>query len=105
MADRLKGARIAVLFVGPVDPKLQSEITTALGDAGAEELRLRVLKVPINEQALAKRLRGRPFLQAYAGSASWTILDRRWARSSRPARTRRSGMHSSRSSSSGGTAQ
>jgi hypothetical protein len=67
MADRLKGARIAVLFVGPVDPKLQSEITTALGDAGAEELRLRVLKVPINEQALAKRLLGRPFLQAYAG--------------------------------------
>jgi hypothetical protein len=67
MEDRLKGARIAVLFVGPVDPKLQSEITTALGDAGGEELRLRVLKVPINEQALAKRLRGRPFLQAYAG--------------------------------------
>jgi hypothetical protein len=67
MADRLKGARIAVLFVGPVDPKVQSQINTALGDAGGEELRFRVLKVPVNEQALAKQLRGRPFLQAYAG--------------------------------------
>lgn len=69
MADRLKGARIAVLFVGSIDRDAQSAITAALGDAGGEELRLRVLKVPINEQALAQRLReGRPFLRAYAGS-------------------------------------
>jgi hypothetical protein len=68
MADRLKGARVAVLFIGSVDRDTQSAITTALGDAGAEELRLRVLKVPINERALAQRLQdGRPFLQAYAG--------------------------------------
>ena len=67
MADRLKGSRIAVLFVGPVDPDAQSAIATALADASGEELRLRALKVPINEQALAQRLDGRPFLQAYAG--------------------------------------
>jgi hypothetical protein len=68
MEDRLKGARIAVLFIGSVDRDAQAAITTALTDAGADELRLRVLKVPINERALAQRLRdGRPFLQAYAG--------------------------------------
>jgi copper transport outer membrane protein MctB len=68
MADRLQGARIAVLFIGPVDPDVQAAITAALGDTGGDQLRLRVLKVPINERALAQRLReGRPFLQAYAG--------------------------------------
>ncbi|CAN5350087.1 hypothetical protein BH18ACT12_BH18ACT12_16040 [soil metagenome] len=68
MADRLKGARISVLFVGSVDNAFHSQITTALEDAGGEELRFRVLKVPVNEPALAQELRrGRPFLQAYAG--------------------------------------
>jgi hypothetical protein len=68
IADRLKGARIAVLFIGSVDRDTQAAITTTLTDAGGDELRLRVLKVPINERALAQRLReGRPFLQAYAG--------------------------------------
>jgi copper transport outer membrane protein MctB len=67
MDDRLKGMRIAVLYIGSVDTDVQSAITSTLTDAGGAQLRLRVLTVPINEQALAKRLNGRPFLEAYAG--------------------------------------
>jgi hypothetical protein len=68
MESRLKGKKIAVLFVGPLDPDLESAIGQALDDAGAgEALRTRALEVPINEAALAKRLAKRPFLAAYAG--------------------------------------
>jgi hypothetical protein len=68
MADRLKGARIAVIFVGSVDGDVSSAITDALRDANAgPPLRLRAVKVPIDEAALTKRLEKRPFLAAYAG--------------------------------------
>jgi hypothetical protein len=68
MEDRLKGKKIAVLFVGPADPDLQDWIGQALQDAGADQtLRLRALEAPINEAALTKRLAKRPFLAAYAG--------------------------------------
>jgi hypothetical protein len=68
MEDRLKGARIAVLFVGRVDPDLESDIKSALSDAGAAPvLRTRAIEVPINEEALTKRLSNRPVLAAYAG--------------------------------------
>ncbi len=68
MENRLKGSRIAVLFVGPVDPDLDSDIKGALSDAGAgAAVRTRAIEVPINEAALTKRLSKRPFLAAYAG--------------------------------------
>lgn len=68
IANRLQGARIAILFVGSVEADTQSEITDALRDADAREpLRLRVLNAPIQEAALTKRLANRPFLAAYAG--------------------------------------
>lgn len=67
MANRLKGARIAILFVGSADHDLQSAITRALADADARPLRIRAVTVPINSAALAKRLAKRPFLAAYAG--------------------------------------
>src|SRR3954451_9118840 len=35
LADRLKGRKIAVLFVGPIDTSLRKAITRALSDAGA----------------------------------------------------------------------
>jgi hypothetical protein len=66
-ANRLQGARIAVLFVGSVNDGVQREITRALTDADAgTPLRIRAVKVPINPAALAQRLANRPFLAAYA---------------------------------------
>jgi Copper transport outer membrane protein, MctB len=68
MANRLKGKKIAVLFVGSSDDKYRSQITRALSDANAgAPLRLRFIKVPIDPLALAKRLAKRPLLAGYSG--------------------------------------
>ena len=68
MADRLRGARIAVLFVGSVDGDVRSAITGALRDADAgAPLRIRAVKVPIDDAALSNRLENRPVLASYAG--------------------------------------
>lgn len=68
MADRLKGKRIAVLFVGSVDHQTLSAITTALRDAGGgTSLRTYAVQVPIDATALGKRLQKRPSLASYAG--------------------------------------
>jgi hypothetical protein len=69
MADRLKGRKIAVLFVGPIDASLRKAITRALSDAGAgDPLRIPALTVPIKTADVTKKLSARsPFLAAYAG--------------------------------------
>ena len=67
MANRLKGAKVAVLFVGSIDGDRRAMITRALNDAGAQPIRVRALTVPIDEAKLEKRLANRPFLAAYAG--------------------------------------
>jgi hypothetical protein len=75
MANRLKGKKIAVLFVGSSDDKHSSQVKRALLDASAgEPLRLRVIKVPIDPATLAKRLAKRPFLAAYSGRDQLTHL-------------------------------
>ena len=66
VANRLQGARIAVLFVGSVDDDVQKAITDALRDASGTPLRVRAVKVPINAAAMEQRLANRPFLAAYA---------------------------------------
>jgi hypothetical protein len=68
MANRLKGAKVAVLFVGSLDGDLRAAITRALSDADAgPPIRIRAVKVPIDEVAVGKLLANRPFLAAYAG--------------------------------------
>jgi hypothetical protein len=70
MANRLKGKRIAVLFVGSVDEDVLSAIKRALSDAGGgTPLRVRAVDVPINDTAVTKTLANRPFLASYAGRA------------------------------------
>jgi hypothetical protein len=66
MADRLRGKKIAVLFIGSVDPGLRSAVTTALGDAGGALLRLRAITAPISGSAIAGVLRRRPQLATFA---------------------------------------
>jgi hypothetical protein len=75
MANRLKGKRVAVLFVGSVDGDTRTAITRAIGDAGGNPVRVRAVKVPIDSAALSKRLSTRqPFLAAYAGRDQLTKL-------------------------------
>ena len=68
MAGRLKGKKIAVLFIGSSESVRRSAIATALVDAGAgSPLRLRFIKVPVDPEVLAKRLANKPLLASYAG--------------------------------------
>src|SRR5215204_796822 len=75
MANRLKGKRVAVLFVGSVDGATRSAITQAITKADGSTVRVRALKVPIDSGAVSSRLEnGRPFLAAYAGRDQLTKL-------------------------------
>src|SRR5213080_2225306 len=67
MSDRLKGKRIAVLFVGSVDHGVQSDIATAIKDAGGRAaLRIYAVQVPIDAAAIEARLASRPALAKYS---------------------------------------
>jgi hypothetical protein len=69
MANRLKGKKIAVLFIGSSESVRRSAIASALADAGAgPPLRIRFVKVPIDPDLLAKRLANKPLLANYAGA-------------------------------------
>ena len=75
MANRLKGKRIAVLFVGSTNGDDLRWVKSALRDAnGGDPLRLRAIAVPINESQLDTRLATRPALAAYAGSTQLEAL-------------------------------
>src|SRR5204863_3703638 len=67
--DRLKGKRVAVLYVGSVGHPIQSDISTAIKDAGGRApTRVYAVQVPIDAAAIDKRLGNRPALAQYAGS-------------------------------------
>ena len=69
MANRLKGKRIAVLFVGSTNGDDMRWIKAALKDAsGGDPLRIRAIAVPIDGVRLSNRLVKRPVLAAYAGN-------------------------------------
>jgi hypothetical protein len=62
--DRLRGMRIALVFVGSVDA---AHVQRALGDAGASRLRMRALRVPVDPEKLDSALVGRSELSEYRG--------------------------------------
>jgi Copper transport outer membrane protein, MctB len=81
MTDRLKGKRIAVLFVGSVDHRLETDITSAIRDAGGRTaVRLYAVQVPISAAALDKRLVNRPALAKYVGDDQLRNLGRQLGR-------------------------
>ena len=81
MTDRLKGKRVAVLFVGSVDPSIESDITTMIKDAGGRTaVRLYAVQVPINATALDNRLAKRPALAKYSGNDQLHTLGRQLGR-------------------------
>jgi hypothetical protein len=69
MTDRLKGKRVAVLYVGSVDPLIEGDISAAIKDAGGRTAtRTYAVQVPIDAAAIEKRLGNRPALAQYAGN-------------------------------------
>jgi copper transport outer membrane protein MctB len=67
--NRLRGKRIAVVFVGSVDSGIRSAVERTLTDAGALQLRLRALKVPVDPRQITAALASQPTGAQYTGSA------------------------------------
>src|SRR5215212_3545659 len=60
MSDRLRGKRVAVLYVGSVDHAVQSDVAAAIKDAGGRTAaRVYAVQVPIDAAAIGKRLANR----------------------------------------------
>jgi Copper transport outer membrane protein, MctB len=66
MDGRLKGKRIAVLFIGSVDSTTGKAIGAMLDDAGGSLLRLRAIAVPLDRRAIENALAKRPQLASFA---------------------------------------
>ena len=59
MDGRLRGVRIAMLFIGQADPELQGAVTQTLEHAGAPGLvRMRALKLPVEPEAVTGQVEG-----------------------------------------------
>jgi len=74
--NRLRGKKIAVVFVGPVDGGVRTAVKKALADSGAEQLRLRALKVPIDVRQLDATLNGEPAGKGLRGKRHVDALGR-----------------------------
>jgi hypothetical protein len=59
IADRLADKRIAIVFVGPVDPAVRRDIQRTIEDAGSSApVRIRALKVPVDPRRIDGELDG-----------------------------------------------
>jgi hypothetical protein len=77
VTGRLPGTHVALVFVGPVDGQIRSNVQTALLDAGAPPpLRLRALRVPIDDPELDAALPHKPGFAQYRGSDHLSDLGR-----------------------------
>jgi hypothetical protein len=74
--NRLRGKQIAVLFVGSVDGGIRSAVSRALTDAGAQQLRLRALKVPIDVKQVNAVLASQPAAASFTGKTRLEDLGR-----------------------------
>src|ERR671936_34364 len=68
--NRLHGKRIAVVFVGSASGSVRSAIDQALTDAGAQQLRLRALTVPIGTKQPDSPLVSAPDSRTYIGKSN-----------------------------------
>ena len=81
MTDRLKGKRVAVIYIGSVDHPTQTDISATIKDAGGRAaVRSYAVQVPINAAALQKRLGNRPALAKYADADQLRTLGRQLGR-------------------------
>jgi len=75
MANRLRGKSLALVFLGPTDPKIRTSLEQALTDAGARGwVRVRALKLPLDVSQVDKTLAGEPKLARYVGDARLPAL-------------------------------
>ncbi len=59
MNGRLRGVRVALLFVGPTSDDLEGAVTRALDDAGGPQVvRMRALELPVDARAVLEAVSG-----------------------------------------------
>ncbi len=73
---RLKGKKVAVLFVGPIDRRTAASVGRAVHDAGGSVLRTRSLGVPIDPKAIQDKLELQVALRRLAGPADIEAVGR-----------------------------
>jgi hypothetical protein len=77
MANRLRGKSVALVFLGPADPKVRTRLEQALADAGAKGwVRVRALKLPLDVPQIDNTLAGDAALKRYVGDARLPALGR-----------------------------
>jgi hypothetical protein len=74
--NRLRGKQIAVVFVGSPDGGTRHAVGRALSDAGAVQLRLRALKVPIDVHKVEGPLAAQPAADGLVGKSHLESLGR-----------------------------
>jgi Copper transport outer membrane protein, MctB len=74
--NRLRGKQVAVVYVGSYDGGTRSAVEGLLADGGAQVLRLRALKVPIDGRQLDASLRGQPAAAGLRGRKNVEELGR-----------------------------
>jgi hypothetical protein len=69
VANRLHSMRIVFVSVGKIDTNVRTAVFEALRDAGAPPpVRVRAIKVPVDDRALDAAMAGRPNFAQYLGS-------------------------------------
>jgi hypothetical protein len=77
MADRLRDKKIVLVSIGRMDPAVRGNVIQALRDGGAPSpVRIRALKVPVDDLSLDALLAGHPALAQYRGSDKLPELGR-----------------------------
>jgi hypothetical protein len=76
MQGRLDDRRVALVFVGSVDPTVGYAVATAVQDAGGDVVRVRALRVPLDTASLDEALSRRPALRTYRGADELDELGR-----------------------------
>jgi hypothetical protein len=75
--NRLRGKRIALVFLGPVDPALRTALNQTLADSGATGwARVRSLKLPLDVPAMDGALAKQDSLDRYVGDDRLPALGR-----------------------------
>ncbi|MBA3718284.1 MAG: copper transporter [Actinobacteria bacterium] len=69
MADRLRDKKIVLVSVGSMDPGVRSSVIQTLRDANAPyPVRIRAIKVPVDDVSLDALMKGHPALAQYLGT-------------------------------------
>jgi copper transport outer membrane protein MctB len=74
--NQLRNKQVAVVFVGSVDGGLRSAVSRTLSDSGAQQLRFRSLKVPLDVRQVEAAIANQPAAAGLRGKANLEALGR-----------------------------